>query len=231
MINQTLTTGEFPNELKISKVKPLFKTGDTLQINNYRPISLLPSVSKINEYIIFDQLLDYMETNQLLSLQQFGFRRGYSTELAALRLTDHLTKEMDNFRMPVNVFLDLSKAFDTLDHEILLSKLKFYGVCDSWNNLFRSYLSNRFQFVDLNGSKSSLKKIYTGVPQGSILGPLLFLIYINDLPSVSDLLNMLMYADDTTLYCNITEVDELTINNELQKNTDWLSSNKLSLNI
>ena len=177
------------------------------------------------------ELLDYMETNQLLSLQQFGFRRGYSTELAALRLTDHLTKEMDNFRMPVNVFLDLSKAFDTLDHEILLSKLKFYGVCDSGNNLFRSYLSNRFQFVDLNGSKSSLKKIYTGVPQGSILGPLLFLIYINDLPSVSDLLNMLMYADDTTLYCNITEVDELTINNELQKITDWLSSNKLSLNI
>ena len=231
LINQTLTTGEFPNELKISKVKPLFKTGDTLQINNYRPISLLPSVSKICEYIIFDQLLDYMETNQLLSLQQFGFRRGYSTELAALRLTDHLTKEMDNFRMPVNVFLDLSKAFDTLDHEILLSKLKFSGVCDSGNNLFRSYLSNRFQFVDLNGSKSPLKKIYTGVPQGSILGPLLFLIYINDLPSVSDLLNMLMYADDTTLYCNITEVDELTINNELQKNTDWLSSNKLSLNI
>ena len=231
LINQTLTTGEFPNELKISKVKPLFKTGDTLQINNYRPISLLPSVSKNYEYFIFDQLLDYMETNELLSLQQFGFRRGYSTELAALRLTDHLTKEMDNFRMPVNVFLDLSKAFDTLDHEILLSKLTFYGVCDSGNNLFRSYLSNRFQFVDLDGSKSSLKNIYTGVPQGSILGPLLFLIYINDLPSVSDLLNMLMYADDTTLYCNITEVDELTINNELQKITDWLSSNKLSLNI
>ena len=165
MINQTLTTGEFPNELKISKVKPLFKTGDTLQINNYRPISLLPSVSKIYEYIILDQLLDYMETNQLLSLQQFGFRRGYSTELAALRLTDHLTKEMDNFRMPVNVFLDLSKAFDTLDHEILLSKLKFYCVCDSGNNLFRSYLSNRFQFVDLNGSKSTLKKYIQVCPK------------------------------------------------------------------
>ena len=232
LINQMLTAGQFPLELKKSKVKPLFKNGDNTLFSNYRPISLLPSISKIFEYVIFHQLMEYFTAHKLFSMQQFGFRPGHSTELASLRLVDHLTKEMDNKKIPINIYIDLSKAFDTIDHNILLSKLKYYGVHGREYDLFQDYLSNRCQYVEYNGSISTTRSITTGVPQGSILGPLLFIIYINDLPSVSNLFDMLIYADDTTLICNLDEVlDESTLNMELNNIHGWMSSNKLSLNI
>ena len=232
LVNQMLKSGHFPSELKISRVKPLFKNGDPAMFSNYRPISLLPSMSKIFEYVIFYQLFDYMCTNNLLTIEQFGFRTGHSTELAAIQLIDHLTKQMDMGKVPTNIYIDLSKAFDTLDHSILLDKLTYYGVCGLENLLLRDYLSGRHQYVDYNGSKSRTNSISLGVPQGSILGPLLFLIYINDLPKVSHVFSMLMYADDTTLYCNLDDsTSDILLNNELTKITDWLSSNKLSLNV
>lgn len=232
IINQSLRTGIFPGDLKISKVKPLFKNGNSHMLSNYRPISLLPSISKIFEYVLFHQLSDYMSNNNLLCQEQFGFRSGFSTELAALRLTDHIIKEMDSNNVPISIYIDLSKAFDTLDHDILISKLRHNGVLGIEQTLFQNYLSDRYQYVEFNNAISSKRLITTGVPQGSILGPLLFLIYINDLPLVSDLFNMLMYADDTTLYCNINqETSDVVINSELEKVTTWLSSNKLSLNI
>ena len=178
LTNQMLKSGHFPSELKISRVKPLFKNGDPAMFSNYRPISLLPSMSKIFEYVIFYQLFDYMCTNNLLTIEQFGFRTGHSTELAAIQLIDHLTKQMDMGKVPTNIYIDLSKAFDTLDHSILLDKLTYYGVCGLENLLLRDYLSGRHQYVDYNGSKSRTNSISLGVPQGSILGPLLFLIYI-----------------------------------------------------
>ncbi len=231
IINQSLSTGIFPAELKLSRVKPLFKKGDKCLLSNYRPISLLPSISKLFEYVVLDQLLCYMKLNNLLCCEQFGFRPGYSTELAAIRLVDHLIQQMDANNIPINIYIDLSKAFDTLDHSILLAKLKHYGIRDRENKFFASYLTQRYQYVEFNGSISGALPISTGVPQGSILGPLLFLIYINDLPSVSTLFHMLMYADDTTLYCNVNEnVSEFEINFELTKVGDWLASNKLSLN-
>ena len=136
-------------------------------------------------------------------MEQYGFRPGHSTELAAVRLVDHLISQMDNYSIPINVYIDLSKAFDTLNHNILLSKLQYYGITGCSNDLVCSYLSGRSQFVEYNGSKSEELPIDTGVPQGSVLGPLLFLIYINGLPHVSNVFKMVMYADDTTLFCNI----------------------------
>ena len=230
--NQILRTGIFPKELKISRVKPLFKIGDPLQFNNYRPVSLLPSLSKIFEHVIFDQIMCYLTENSLLSSEQFGFRPGHSTELAALRMVDHIIKQMDNGKLPLCIYIDLSKAFDTLNYDILMSKLEYYGITGKENELLRSYLTGRSQYVEVNGHKSSHLQISTGIPQGSVLGPLLFLIYINDLPNASNIFDMLMYADDTTLFCNMTDTITVdVINEELSKICDWLGANKLSLNI
>ena len=232
IINQSLNRGIFPSQLKLSKVKPLFKKNDKTQFSNYRPISLLPSISKIFEYVIFNQVSSYLNNHNLLTSHQFGFRAGHSTELAALKLVNYLIAEMNNGQCPINIYMDLSKAFDTLDHSILLKKLEYYGICGLENKLLCNYLSNRHQYVEYNRTSSSTRSISTGVPQGSILGPLLFLIYINDLPKASTLFDMLMYADDTTLYCNInTLINESIINDELDKIKIWLSANKLSLNI
>ena len=232
MVNQMLFTGIFPDSLKISKVKPLFKAGDPVLISNYRPILLLPSLSKIFEHIIFRQLFDYMTDNNLFAIDQYGFRSGHSTELAALHLIDYLTKQMDVGEIPINIYIDLSKAFDTLDHTILLAKLRYYGIRGVAHKLMLNYLSHRYQYVEYNGVQSSSQHINTGVPQGSILGPLLFLFYINDLPLVSPVFRMLMYADDTTLFCNINnDINDNEINRQLNTINEWLLSNKLSLNI
>ena len=170
--------------------------------SNYRPISLLSSISKIYEYVIFHQLLNYMDTNKLFYNDQYGFRPGHSTELAAVRFVTDLIKDMDNYKIPTTVLIDLSKAFNTLNHDILLSKLEYYGVSGVELRLLSNYLSDRVQYVEYLGAISQSRSIGVGVPQGSILGPLLFLIYINDLPKSSDMFNILMYADDTTLFCN-----------------------------
>ena len=140
LIKQTLSTGIFLNELKISRVRPLFKNGDTSNINNYTPISILPSISKILVYVIFHKLFDYMSHNALFCQEQFGFRTGHSTELSSLQLADYLIKQMDQGSTPLNIYIDLSKAFDNLDHSILLSKLSYYGITGCDNKLFVSHL-------------------------------------------------------------------------------------------
>ena len=234
IINQMLTTGIFPDAFKLSKVIPLFKKGDSSLLVNYRPISLLPTISKVFERVIHDQMYEYFNQFNLLAEQQYGFRKQHSTEYAAIKLIDHVSKEMEAGKTPTSVYIDLSKAFDTLTFEVLLYKLKYYGVTDTAFDLLKSYLTNRKQYVVFDGCQSEHVKIYTGVPQGSILGPLFFSIYINDLITVSDRLNFLMYADDTTIYFNLEDFDNLTketdINRELEKVNIWLKLNKLSLN-
>ena len=199
-INQVLNNGIFPDKLKIAKVVPIFKSGDCALTNNYRPISLLPVISKVIEKIIYTQLSLYFESNKLFSDSQYGFRPNRSTEQATLELTDRIISAMDNNDVPIGILLDLSKAFDTIDHAILLSKLEHYGVDGIPLQLVKNYLTNRKQYVKLNEVNSNLLPINTGVPQGSILGPLLFIIYINDFTRASSIFDFICYADDTTLF-------------------------------
>ena len=238
IINQSLKTGVFPDALKIANVKPLYKKGDNFCLNNYRPISLLPTISKIFERVMFTQLYSYLNANNLLSEQQYGFRSQHSTELACVKLVDYITTEMDNIKKiktPTAIYLDLSKAFDTLNFNILLNKLQYYGINGISLSLIRNYLTNRFQYVQFENSESDLLEIKTGIPQGSILGPLFFSIMINDLVNSSNKFKFLMYADDTTIYFNLEDFPienrELLINNELEKVNKWLKLNKLAVNV
>ena len=174
----SLTEGVFPDSLKVANVIPLYKSDDLTYLNNYKPVSLLYMLSKVFEKIMYDRLLNLVNKYDLLYAHQYGFRKNRSTYMALLSLVDNLTHALDG-EYVVGVYLDFSKAFDTVDHMILLQKLYHCGVRGCAHDWFTSYLSNRSQFVTYNGVKSDLKNIQCGVPQGSILGPLLFLLYIN----------------------------------------------------
>ena len=202
-------------------------------MDNYRPISLLTSISKLFKKVVFTQLYDYFHKNQLFFPSQYCFRKLHSTEFAALELTDRILKDIDDRDVSLAIFMDLSKAFDTLDHHILLKKLNYYGFEGPALDWFSSYLTGRQQHVELNGVSSSFSQLSTGVPQRSILGPLLFLIYMNDIPNASTFFKYVLYADDTTLFStiNISAGATHEINNHLSKVYDWLGVNKLSLNV
>ena len=195
IINQSLETGIFPEMLQIAKIKPLYKKGDLSCFNNYRPISLLPTISKVFERVIHTQLFNYFDVNDLLTEQQYGFRTKHSTELAAIKLVDFVIMEMDNkysVKTPTAIFMDLSKAFDNLRFNILLDKLKYYGITGIPLMLIESYLTHRYQYVSYKNCESERLEIKTGIPQGSILGPLFFSILINDIVNSIDKINFLM---------------------------------------
>lgn len=238
IVNQSITTGVYPDRLKLAKIVPIHKKGDTVTIKNYRPISILPAISKIFENVMHSQLMTYFTTNNLLTSQQYGFRPNLSTELAALELMDRNVHEMKEGNIPINIFLDLSKAFDSLDYDILLYKLEHYGLQENATKLMKSYLLDRFQYVQINNLKSSLLRVKYGIPQGSVMGPLLFNIFINDISHIGMRFNMIMYADDTTLISNIEKFGQKTnphqvqnqINMEISNITKWLNDNELLLN-
>ena len=233
IINLSLQTGQIPNNMKLAQVVPIFKNGEKNLIQNYRPISLLPTFSKLLERIVYNRLYKYLVINKVLTPCQYGFQKHKSTELAILELLDNLVTSMSNGNHCFGIFLDLSKAFDTLNHALLLSKLEHYGIRGLAHTWFKNYLTDRRQFTSVNGFDSGVSAVTCGVPQGSILGPLLFLIYINDLVNVSNIGNMILFADDTNLIyenSNLTELISI-VNTDLEKVTDWFRINKLSLNV
>ena len=233
LFNTSIQTSQFPDSWKVARVTPIFKGGDKTEKSNYRPISVLPVISRLFEKLVYDQLYQYMTDNDLLSPNQSGFRRLHSTLSCLLKNTDDWYSGLDLGQLVGLVFIDLKKAFDTVDHDILCEKLQMYGVCQRELSWFRSYLSNRKQFCRVNGVCSGLDDIEVGVPQGSCLGPLLFLIYINDLPQAVKGSTVSMYADDTSLCHQASSMTQLNgaINNDLAKLDTWLQGNKLSLNV
>ncbi|XP_071959489.1 uncharacterized protein [Antedon mediterranea] len=232
IVNISLTTGCFPDELKIARTVPIFKGGDENDITNYRPVSVLPCISKIYERVVYDQTTQYLDKLNIINKSQFGFRKNHSTSHALSQTIEKITSAIDEQMISIGVFLDLSKAFDTIDHEILLQKLKFYGIRGIVLEWFKSYLYMRKQYVHMGNCKSELKLIEYGVPQGSILGPLLFIIYTNDIVESSKYLEFVIFADDTNVFFKHKDINLLinTLNTELSKLSDWFTANKLSLN-
>ena len=231
--NMSLQEGVFPDEMKIANVIPLYKCDDPKLFNNYRPVSILCSLSKVFEIIMYNRLNAYLDKFKILFSYQFGFRKFHSTYMALMTLMDEITKCLDNNEYVIGLFLDFSKVFDTVDHDILLQKLSMYGIRGNALSWFQSYLDNRKQFVSYNGAKSDIKTVKCGVPQGSILGPLLFLLYINDLADICSQSFPILFADDTNLFNHSKDLSSLqmSLNKELAEISKWLKVNKLSLNI
>ncbi len=233
IINESFHTGIFPDKMQHAKVVPLFKKGCPVTASNYRPISLLSVFSKISEKLMYKRLYNFLEVNKILYDLQFGFRASHSTDHALISLTESIKNTLDNKHFGCGIFIDLQKAFDTVNHKILLDKLEHYGVRGTALAWFKSYLSNRCQYVSVNGHNSSYLNVSCGVPQGSVLGPLLFLIFINDLPASTRKLSFYLFADDTNIYFESDSLSKLeqVVNKELKKVKKWLDSNKLALNI
>ena len=230
--NICLRNAIFPNRLKTALVIPVYKTGENNKFTNYRPISMLPIFSKILEKILYTHISSYLEEYSILQNCQFGFRKNHSTYMAMALIVDIITKALENREKVCGLYLDLKKAFDTVNIQILLDKLCLIGVQGSALEMLKSYLNNRLQRVRANGFVSEDNEITLGVPQGSILGPLLFLIYINDLPNISDSAKFFLFADDTAIIVKGSTYNDLQeqIDYLMPQLTGWFHSNKLTLN-
>ena len=233
LVNDSICNGVFPECFKHATVTPVYKNGDRKKMSNYRPISILPTMSKIFERCISNRLLDFVDKYEIMFPRQFGFQKGKSTADAFLALVEYVYSCLNRKEHCIGVFIDLKKAFDTVNHNILLGKLERCGVRGLPLQWLASYLRDRRQCVTIDGRCSSQRNINVGIPQGSILGPQLFLLYVNDLPNVSSKLWPIFYADDTTLLANNSDYYNLIqcINDELPKLYQWTTSNRLSVSL
>ena len=233
IINASYSLGIFPEDLKLARLTPVYKRGNKQDPSNYRPISSLPYISKIFERNITNQLTSYFDKHRLISKFQFGFQKNITTADALIHLTEAIYNSLNHKQHFLSILIDLKKAFDTMNHDILLKKLDLYGVRGVPLALIRSYLTDRPCYVSINNANSSLKNMNIGIPQGSIIGPLLFLIFINDLPNVSKIFETFLFADDTTLSASHKDFPQLVqlTNAELTKIHDWTVSNRLTINV
>ena len=233
LVNASFSSGYYPKLLKYAKVILIYKSKSPYEVSNYRPISLLPYFDKICEKLMFKRLMNFIEENKIIYEHQFGFQKGKSTSQAILDMSTKIVNAIEKRELSCCVFLDFAKAFDTVDHTILIKKLDYYGIRGTALEWFKSYLSDRTQRVSINGELSKDREIKYGVPQGSLLGPLLFLIYINDIRFSSSILNFHLIADDTSIFLSDKNADNLEniINKELQNVSNWLIAHKLTLNL
>ena len=232
LINLSLSQGIFPGDLTISRTIPIFKQGCRKDASNYRPISLLPTLSKVFEKAVYNQLYSYLTMNNILSKKQFGFQPEISTQHALMQILNYISESFNENKFVVACLLDLSKAFDLINHDKLIDKLSNIGLSGISLKWFRSYLSDRKMYTFVNGTLSSTySKLNRSVPQGSILGPLLFLIFINDMPLATDL-DCFLYADDNTALTSGSEIEVVGpfVNRELSKIGEWLRANELAVN-
>ena len=233
IVNLSLNTSTVPSAWKEAKIVPIYKSGASSSVENYRPISVLPILSKLLEKAVHTQLSTFLERNNLLNDSQFGYRENRSTDLASALLIDSIRKNGDNGLLTGTLFLDLSKAFDTINHDLIIKKLASYGVGNHETNWFSDYLFCRSQTVIVGNQKSSKFNVSCGVPQGSILGPLIFLMFFNDFPEQLSRANCLQYADDTVIYFASSDANEIekVLQEEINNIFTYFENNELILNL
>lgn len=233
IFNMCLAEAVFPKQMQVAKISVIYKKGDRNELGNYRPISILPIFSKAFEKILYSRISKFVDTHCLITQNQFGFRKNMSTELALLEQKEYILTQLENKAIVLGIFIDFSKAFDLVNHDVLLKKLWYYGIRGHAAQILQSYLSYRKQIVYLNNEHSEIKSVTSGVPQGSILGPLLFNIYLNDIININPIAKFIIYADDTSMFFSGSDITDLAgeCNHTLTELQKWSTANSMIVNV